>query len=339
MIGVRPSNDLTMRVAEMWPRWFPGRPLPPLRPVVMAGGPGHPGRGFVFLVTPRGKPEVVLKVAFTSEEIRYLTGEFEVLETLFRRLPPAMRQQVPAPLGILQAGSRFAVAMSALTGRRLLVPDITASASAPARLLLRRFFRRTFGWSRSLASATETGPPVGAEVLAKRVERFLLTFPQQSRTRRRLERFGAAVEGSRLAWRPAWQHGDLAVGNVLVHRGQLRLLDWEHGRGGREPWFDVSYAPGVTAALGQRQAGFPSLVHAASPVLTGWAGEVLRAELERVWDYPLPLQWAITLTAMEAAVRRVEHGRRGWAPWAEFAVALVSDGPFREALPWLVPEW
>jgi hypothetical protein len=70
-----------------------------------------------------------------------------------------------------------------------------------------------------------------------------------------------------------------------------------------------------------------------------WAGEVLRTEMERVWDNRMPLGWAVALASMATAIRQVEDARMGAEDWTEFAVALMSDDELRRELPWMVPDW
>lgn len=334
-------DELSRHAVEMWPKWFPERPVPELHGVITAAGKAHRDRAFVFLLRRRGKAEIVFKIAFSEEEAGYVTREFENLSQLFPILPVSLRDHIPAPLGIHRLGSGVAVALGVLEGHRLLVPDVTRLGTPAARVLLRRFFRNAFRWSRSLAMATQNADLREAGSLGDLLDRFVAAFPMDERQLRRFQGFGKALDAGGFQWRPAWQHGDLAVGNVLVHRGSLRLLDWEHARGDAEPWFDVSYAPICSSALGARQAGLASMLDGAPLVLDEerWSGRIMREEMEAVWDYPLPLPWAVAITGIRTTVRRMDQGRRGWLPWGRLTVALLTDDEFRHRVPWLAPHW
>lgn len=131
--------------------------------------------------------------------------------------------------------------------------------------------------------------------------------------------------------------------NVLVHRGRLRFADWGDASADGEPWSDIAYAPGALAHLMQWQSK-QALQTASIRALrtTGWVGRIVRDEMELVWRHPLPLSWAVTLNAMERALR----SRRFFndvplpgLPMAEFAAALLSDRQVRGELGWLAPDW
>jgi hypothetical protein len=334
-------EELVDHAADRWTGWFPGRPRTALRPVIMAGGPAHRGRAFVFLLQElTGKPVLVCKLAFTEEEVDYVSREFDSLSRLFPVLPGSLREQMPEPIEFQRSDSMAIAITTAIEGRRLPVPDITRRGAVAGRRVMQQFFRRGFRWSKELASASRSPSPRDGRALGEIVDRFCVAFDLDSVARRNIAAFRSAVENSDVRWHPSWQHGDLAVGNVLLHRGDLRIVDWEHAAEDAEPWFDVSYAPMVTASLGRKQANASSLPEAALLVLgsRSWLGPVLRREMERVWDYSLPLQWAVALTTMRAAVRRAEQGR-GWVTWASFVAASIANREFRVALPWLAPVW
>jgi phosphotransferase family enzyme len=332
-------RELRNHADERWSEWFPGRSRPRFRAVVMAAGPAHRGRAFVFLVQWDGTPELVFKVAFTDREVGFITQEYTTLSCLYPLLPISMRDQIPTPLEILQNRSSVALAVKALAGRRPLIPNLAGKSSLGGRLLTRRFFRASFNLSRRLGSVGGNGSPLGSAALADTVDRFLAAFSLERDQRLAFEDFRAAVAATHIQWRPGWQHGDLTVGNVLFHRGTIRALDWEHSSSDMEPWFDIAYTPITTAGLAQRQGGLPSFVSAAHRVLRpgAWVSEVLRPELARVWNYPLPVSWGIALTTMKACVRRLERGGR--PSLTDLAVALIADPDVRGSLGWIAPRW
>lgn len=328
--------------SRMWPEWFPGRGAPPLEPVILSGGPAHRSRLLLFLIPWRGaRPEVVLKVAFTPEEAAYLSNEFRALSGVGEAVPSALKETFPKALGLLPSNGMLAIALRALEGRTLLVPDVTRPGSTVGRRLMRSFFRRSFDWSASLARATAEPSPSAEEDLAGVAERFVEAFSLSDRAAREGRAFARAVARAGLRWFPGWQHGDITVGNVLNRGGRLRFVDWEHGGPGSEPWFDIAYAPGAVTLLGRRQANLDSVRESALRVLApgGWVGNILREEMDRAWHHPLPLGWAVTLTSMRAGLRRRRDGRLGWMDWVEFVSCLLADEEWRTDLAWLAPEW
>jgi aminoglycoside phosphotransferase (APT) family kinase protein len=173
------------------------------------------------------------------------------------------------------------------------------------------------------------------------VDRYIGLGPLPTQTADRLSTFRSAVDTSGITWSRCWQHSDLAVGNVLFHRGELRLLDWEHASADSQPWFDLAQSPGATARLAKRQMGADSSREAAMRALgrSGWAGDVLRTEIERVWDNRMPLGWAVALTSMATAIRQAQDARMGAEDWTELTAALLADDELRTELSWMVPVW
>ncbi|MGH2817510.1 MAG: hypothetical protein ACRDJS_03490 [Actinomycetota bacterium] len=338
-------SEVASYAAERWPAWFGRDAGRGIEPVALAGGPAHRRRAIVFLLSMgERRPAAALKIAFTPQEEEYLEAEFWALKEVWPKVPAGMRATVPEALGLDRVDGRLVLATQVLEGRRLLVPHITGRASIRARRLVRGFLAGAFSWSDELARATgqATEPGEADEtVLQQMVEEFLAVHPVDDGAQRDFRAFGRALGRERIRWTPSWQHRDVAVGNVLMHRGALRFLDWEHASALSEPWFDIGYAPGALTLLAQRQSAFPSVRDAGLSVLgmDAWAGRILREEMERAWRHPLPLAWAVALVVMSTAVRRRRHGRGGWTSWGELALGLVADREFRRAAAWLAPEW
>lgn len=329
---------LVARASEAWPRWFNGESAPHLVATVVGGGPAHGRRALVFLFPRRAsRPRVVLKVASSAFEARCLRSEFEALTRLWTVVPTDLQRSIPEPLGKWTEGSASVIAMRALPGKRLLVPDLTAPRTLWGARLLRRFLGRAFSWTVGLARYTAEPAPSDEGLLAEIVDRFAHAYPGRAE---RLASFRRAVGATSIRWSPCWQHRDITVGNVLDDRGNLRLVDWEHASGRSEPWFDLAYAPGAIALLACSQ-GSASVVDAARHVLGSdhWVGATLREEMSGAWRQPVPLHIAVALTAMSTALRRQAEGRLGWVDWAELAVALVGQDDLRRRLDWLAPAW
>jgi hypothetical protein len=287
------------------------------------------------------RPSVVMKVAFTREEAAFLTEEFHALSGVRRATSGRIMETIPEPLALEASGQGVILALRVLDGRRPLVPDLTRRGSPAARRLMRGFLASSFGWSRDLAAASGQPRRVEEGELEELVEGFLNVYRVTGQPGSLLRSFGRSVGRARISWTPCWQHRDISVGNVLFHRGNIRLIDWEHAAGACEPWFDTAYTPGASVLLARRQAGSASVREAALISLNDrhWFGRLLAQEMKKTWQYPLPLPWAVTLTAMSTALRRERNGRVGWTDWADFALCLLADKEFREAASWLAVDW
>jgi hypothetical protein len=332
---------LTEYAEEQWGVWFE-RGHEQLAIAIGSGGPAHRTRAAVFVFDGhRRRPSVVMKIAFTKLEAGFLRYEHGALAELRPQLPVEMRRSMPRALGIAEIDGNTVFSMEALPGKRLLVPNLGGAGGSLPRKLLGDFYRKSFEWSHDLAIATSSRRRLDGSALADIVDRYMRLAPESGPTADRLAGFRSAVEASGAEWSPSWQHADLAVGNVLIDRGELRLLDWEHASAESQPWFDLAQSPGATARLARRQTGAGSSREAAMRALgrQGWAGEVLRAEMERIWDDRMPLGWAVALASMATAIRQADDARMGAEDWTELTAALFADDELRSELPWMVPDW
>lgn len=335
-------GSLDTFVREGWDGWFGERAPRHLAHALLAPGPWQGARAFVFMrAEGETAPRVFLKVAFDPGEGRHLLREFGALSRVRPSVDARLRQGIPEALDLWMNGSTTVMAQRVLTGRRLLVPHLLGRGSPAARRLVARYLRGVFSWSGELGRATTQGVELDGSALAETVELFLAATGGDGAAAR-LRSFGRALERSGLRWRPGWQHRDVSVGNVLVHRGRPRLLDWEHAGEDAEPWFDVAYAPGAMSILARHQAGGRESIQDAALRALGpraWPGSLLRREMRRAWTHPLPLQWAVVVTMMKTALRRLDGGQEGSPPLADLAVALFADDELRRSLAWLAPEW
>lgn len=335
-------DRLERHARDGWHTWF-GRPAPDLEMVLGSGGPAHPARAAVFVFpTSSSRPRLVMKIAFSELEGGFIQHEFTALSTIRPLLPPDLLPTMPQALDLIVESDFTVLSVTALDGRRLLVPYLAAPANPLSRRLMGQFFRRSFEWSSRLAEATRHPEDRDERALGAVIERFKGRAAAPSRKAGdRLDSFRRAIEQSRIRWHPVWQHGDLAVGNVLLRQRTLQCLDWEHAIPQGEPWFDAAQAPAATSRLARRQSIARSAREAALSVLAPghWVGDRLQEELRHVWHHPLPLGWAVAVTAMATALRQQEDRRMGADDWADFAAALVVDDEVRSAIPWLVPHW
>jgi hypothetical protein len=332
---------LTEYARGQWETWFE-RQHEELGLAIGSGGPAHRTRAAVFVFDGhRRSPSVVMKIAFTELEAGFLRHEHDALAQLRPRLPIEMRRSMPRALGLAEIEGNTVLSMQGLPGKRLLVPSLDGTGGALPRRLLGDFYRKSFAWSRDLATATSSDRNLDGSALADIVDRYTRLGPQPGSTADRLTSFRSAVEASGIVWSPSWQHADLAVGNVLFHRGEIRLLDWEHASAESQPWFDLAQSPGATARLAKRQMGAGSSREAAMRALgrSGWAGEVLRSEMESAREDRIPVGWAVALASMATAVRQADDARMGAEDWSELTAALLADDELRAELPWMVPDW
>ena len=334
-------DELTGYARQEWQSWF-GHSPGSVGIAIGSGGPAHRTRAAVFVFEDRhARPSVVMKIAFTDLEGAFLRHEHGALADIRPLLPEPMRRTVPRALGLAEIEGNTVLTMEALAGRRLLVPDLNGSGGSLPRSLMGDFYRKSFEWSNDLAVATSSTERLDGSHLAEIVDRYIGLASHSTDVEGRVRSFRDAVAGSGIAWSTSWQHADLAVGNVLMHRGELRLLDWEHASDKSQPWFDLAQSVGATARLAKRQSGAASSRVAAMSTLgrSGWAGPVLRAEIEGAWDNRMPLGWVIALSSMATAIRQADDTRMGAEDWTEFAAALVADKELRSELPWMVPDW
>jgi hypothetical protein len=334
---------LLARAAEEWPRWFSGEGDPGLSPMMLSGGPAHRDRISVLLFPNGGDaPRVIMKIGFTPREGEFLAAEYGAMDQVWPLLPAQLQESVPRALDLYRTDGTTAMAAAVLTGNRLLVPGLTGDVPPRAREIMDSFFQRSFAFARELAAATASPTSSDSSTLSAVPDEFARRFlADDSEFESRVTSFGRAISKATIVWHPAWQHQDVAVGNVLDDEGSLRFVDWEHAGGDCVPWFDIAFAPVVTSHLARRVDRIASVRDAALGALAPEAaiGGVLRERMEEVWDYPLPLSWAVTLTAMEGAMRRLDDGREGSPEWVELVRLIMCDDDFRSRVAWMVPEW
>ena len=194
------------------------------------------------------------------------------MDQLWPQLPDELQSSMPRALDLHRNGGITAMAAGVVTGNRLLVPGLTGDVPPRARDIMDSFFRRSFRFARALAEATSSPSPRDSGPLADIAGEFARRFlADQPDFRSRVQDFAHAIQATTIAWHPAWQHQDVAVGNVLEDGEDLRFVDWEHAGGDCVPWFDIAFAPVVTSHL----AGGGSIAsHRWRPPLSVcWAGK------------------------------------------------------------------
>ena len=329
-------DDLLTWARESWRAWF-GRPATFLSPAVLAGGPAHQQRFALFLFEgTKSHPDVFVKVSLDEKERKHVEAETTAIESLRGISLPLLNAQLPRSFGRHEIGSTFAAAYGVLAGRRINVPPLLGHVGRGGQKSMTRFWGATSEFGMKLAAMTPRSDDLGDErQLGERVGAFLATFEVDSGTRRNLEAFQRNLERERISWSPVWQHGDLAVGNVLLDGNGFRFLDWEAARDDYEPWFDLTTAPPAAVVLGCRQTGqTPGQVAPVVLSRTAWAGASMSREIEKHWNQSFPIGWAILLTTMRMALRRSNEGRTMHSEYSSLVAQLAADPHIRTDASW-----
>ncbi|MFL1380047.1 phosphotransferase family protein [Nocardiopsis protaetiae] len=200
------------------------------RPRAVVLGSYWEGRTVYALFAPRERvPALVVKVDTNDDYKPRLYREHEALRRV--AATPAMAGLAPAPLGVYACGGSVALAQTAVPGvplnvllRRRLRHGVRRSARDHAGLLS---WLATFRGS-GPGSGTGSGDTVTVEpgTVAERLARAL---PADAPGSAELAEWVAA-EGPRFGPVPVPVrplHGDLGPSNCFVHRGRVRVVDWE----------------------------------------------------------------------------------------------------------------
>lgn len=336
-------GEVVRWISDDWLDWFPNETaVPSLRWVIQAGGPAHRGRGSYYVFAGREPtPRLIVKVGSSERERRFVAAEHGAMSAVRKVVAKELEATIPVPLGIEHWPNRTAMATLMMPGRRLLVPFLPGPGSTWAARLFRRYTAGCFRWARRLA-ASGSGESADEASLAEVAERFAADPDVPSPTAEAARSFGGALTRARVRWEPTWQHGDVSVGNLLMHRRRLRFLDWEHASPTYPPWLDIAFSPAAALVLAWRQQPSGSFADMAGRILARnhWVGSVLASEMDAAWrGFPLPITWAVTLTAMETALRQGGEDRHGKAFWSDFVSTTLTDDVFRRQVGWLSPEW
>lgn len=311
-----------------------------VHPVVLRTSPDGSRAVLAIFIGDERRPRFVVKVSTTLSESSLLKREFHTLRSVHELCSPALTKHMPRAVGFEQRESASSLIMTALQGKRALLPRLTHRGTVLSRRLLRHYVRRTFEWTRVLAEGSSRADVLSSRALASVVQRFEASLDGPSNTLLRVRAFGEAIGSNDMSYTPRWQHGDLSAGNVLVSGNNLQVVDWAHASDSYEPWFDLAYTPCALALMAQREHSQGRSVRSAVLAVLSdqtWSGHILRTEMERLWHHPIPLAWAVTLVCMRASLRRGEAGEQGWMPWRKLALSLLVDDEVRSGVGWLAP--
>jgi hypothetical protein len=324
-----------------YPEWWEGEELGPIRVSVLLGR--RPGRSILFVFRGRDRwPQIVVKIATNEESARQLSREGRSLDRAKRELNGLLIQPLPRHLGSIQEPGVGVLATTALRGQRATLPDFTNSSPGWSdRRYLKSHIDAVRAWSRTLA---KIGRPDtlkrDTHHSAERIERFIVLGNLSDPARVGFESLANAIARSGVSWSPRWQHGDIAPGNVLWHKGNIRLVDWEASSPEHDPWRDDAYLTLSLARLAQHRLNLSTVSDALQSALGSedWAGRALADSYQVDWPHPIPIGWAMLTTTVEHALEREEYGTT--TPyWRDLAIDLVCNDDLRATCEWLVPRW
>lgn len=195
---------------------------PPHSAVVL--GSRWEGRVVYALFAPRGRvPAVVVKADTHPDYQPRLYKEHDALVRVAAN--PAMAGLAPLPLGVHRCGDTVAMAQTALPGTPLNV--VLRRRFRQSRRLSARDHARALAWLNTFhSSASEETATVGPKVVLERLAQALPGgAPGAEELTRWMTRRSSDLGALTVPVRPL--HGDLAPSNCFVHRGRVRVVDWE----------------------------------------------------------------------------------------------------------------
>ncbi|GAA1467363.1 aminoglycoside phosphotransferase family protein [Nocardiopsis exhalans] len=182
------------------------------------------GRVVYALFAPRGRvPAVVVKADTHPDYQPRLRQEHDAL--VRAAASPAMAGLAPLPLGVHQCGDAVVMAQTALPGTPLNV--VLRRRFRQSRRLSARDHARVLTWLNTFhGSVSEESVIISPAVV---LERLAQALPSEAPGAEELTRWvsgtGADLGALTVPVRPL--HGDLAPSNCFVHRGRVRVVDWE----------------------------------------------------------------------------------------------------------------
>lgn len=245
---------------------------PPVRPVLMTGGPGSKRLGLLLFGAGDKTPSLFVKMATSDDAREGLRREHRALLDVGRL--PGVGPTVPDAVGVLDGSTSTALVQSAVTGTPMSATLQRVPAGAVARH--RANIDEVLTWLRTfqVAGRGTRRRVVEADVLRSRLAEVL---PSRS--------YGdfigrTADEADWLAQRSVSlvrRHGDLWPGNVLVGGGSVSVVDWERSAPEHLPTDDVIMFLGTYAAT--HAGGSAAAEDGGLPFLDAWLG---RDRLARV---------------------------------------------------------
>lgn len=301
-------EDFAMR---HWREWT-GRSPRRLTSAILTSSRHRHQRFTLILADGLRRPEVVAKVSADPQHSVSIRREFSALRAAERELPERFTNQMPRAFHLAEESAGTALFCSAMPGKRLLVPPLLAR---PDRRWQREFadvIAAVLRWTAELSRLTRTSRADTSGIIRDSIGRF----PE----------FGSDISAlARIEAPHSWQHGDVAVGNILKTRQDLGLIDWEHASPTSLPWHDRAYVVLATGLLAAHQAGVdPVTGFDALYAPDSWCGDLVRLCLEDTWDQSVEVAPAVHLTALSLAAHRTD----AQGAWPKLARHLIEQrGP------------
>jgi hypothetical protein len=287
-------------------------------------------RGLVVVFTGSSEqPVAFAKVALAVAGQEAIRNEFRSLLQVWPRRA-ALAFRLPKPIGLhLDDEGGFAL-FSAVAGRtltsRTLTPRRRGFSDRRAATLFSRFAAKAVDVSGSLArlrAPNEGGAPI---IWSDVVEEFSDQLIAGTDLKHTLQDFANRLAADDARALPCWQHGDLAMGNLLFSPTDVGVVDWEKASEAYPAWFDQTYALASLAFFG------PDRHHPGANLARvfddrGVVGSSLREMTEAHWKHDIPLGQALALTAIESALASNRLGRGGTERWIDLTAALLGPAP------------
>lgn len=276
---------------EKWSTWTGRNPRGLRCAAIFAARHGN-GRCAMLISDGLRRPEVAVKLGWSTEDSGRITAEYSALRDAGSQLPAKYALELPTAFELVSTPGGIALFSRALPGKHPLFPHLLGHGDHWARRALDRYLESTLSWTYGLASSTRVTWANNSDPAANYHE----LFPDQTAARHLV---GRTPPGR------AWQHGDPAIGNALLERDTVRFIDWEHASSKRLPWHDMAYVVLVLALIAARQSAVdPREAFSALYRQGSWCGDMIRRRVTEIWNHPVDLSVGVALTSMQLAVER-----------------------------------
>jgi hypothetical protein len=297
--------------AERWREWTDRHPRGLRTAIITAAR--HRNEKLTILIADRfGPPRVVAKVGRSRRVANRIAAEHRALLRARRELPPAISARGPEPLDLVSIADGTALFTTALRGRRPVFPQLLSATDRAGKASVERYLTALMRWATEVDRVTRRQTTQHPDPALTYLERF----PSHQDA----ERFAHLAGDAR-----SWQHGDPALGNVLLARRGFGIIDWEYASPDKLPWHDLAYLVLQMALHAAHQTRLPPVEALRTLYRPGsWCGDLVHRHITEVWRYPVSIPEGVALTAMALAVERDDAGNR----WKELASSIVSGkGP------------
>ena len=305
-------TGLERHAAEHWQEWTHRCPRG-LRTAIIAPTHHRSEKLTLLFADGLGPPRVVVKVGQSRWAVDRIVDEHNALLRARKELPPSISARAPAPLDLvsMKNGSK-ALFTTALRGRLPVFPHLLSATDRAGKASVERYLTALVRWAADIDEATHKNAGHQPDPALAYLERF----PEDQNAERL-----ANVAGDERSW----QHGDPALGNVLLTRHDFAIIDWEYASPDKLPWHDLAYLVLQMALNAAHQSELPPVEALCALYRPGsWCGDLVHRCISESWRYPVGISEGVALTAMTLAVERDDAG----SGWKELASSLLSGkGP------------